>query len=68
MLLQTCGRTTAQVLAKELEVSEWTIYRDIEVLSAAGIPVHADRGPNGGCALLDNYRCAAASQISQARL
>ena len=56
MILQTQGRRTAQELAEELEVSERTIYRDIEALSIAGVPVYATRGPGGGCDLLNTYR------------
>ena len=56
MLLQARGRTTAEKLAQELEVSVRTIYRDIDALSAAGIPVYAERGPGGGCELIDSYR------------
>lgn len=47
---------TAAELAGELEVSERTIYRDLEALHASGVPVLAERGPGGGCELPDNYR------------
>jgi predicted DNA-binding transcriptional regulator YafY len=56
MLLQARGRVTAQHLAEELEVSVRTIYRDIDALSTAGVPVYAERGPGGGCALVEGYR------------
>ena len=56
MLLQTRGQMTAQELAKELEVSERTIYRDMDALSVAGIPIYGEPGPEGGFALLNSYR------------
>jgi predicted DNA-binding transcriptional regulator YafY len=56
MLLQARGRMTARELAEELEVSERTIYRDIDALSAAGVPVYGEPGREGGYALLDPFR------------
>lgn len=54
--LQVNQRVTAQELAEKLEVSQRTIYRDMEALSMAGIPVMAERGSNGGWSLLESYR------------
>lgn len=56
MLLQTRGRTSAQALAEETRVTVRTIYRDIDQLSAAGVPVWADRGRHGGFQLRDGWQ------------
>ncbi|MFD0006536.1 helix-turn-helix transcriptional regulator [Streptomyces sp. NPDC127178] len=56
LLLRQRGRLTADTLARELDVSTRTVLRDIEALSAAGVPVYSERGRHGGFALLPGFR------------
>ncbi|MEV6302091.1 WYL domain-containing protein [Actinoplanes sp. NPDC051861] len=56
LLLRRHGRLTADTLARELEVSTRTVLRDIEALSAAGVPVYAERGRHGGFTLAPGFR------------
>jgi predicted DNA-binding transcriptional regulator YafY len=56
LLLQTRGRLTAEQLAGELEVSVRTIYRDVQSLHEAGIPLYGEAGDGGGYQLVDGYR------------
>ncbi|MDL2295104.1 YafY family transcriptional regulator [Ruminococcaceae bacterium OttesenSCG-928-D13] len=55
MLLTQRGQATAEELARRFEVSKRTIYRDIDALSAAGVPVYAERGKGGGIRILPDY-------------
>jgi predicted DNA-binding transcriptional regulator YafY len=55
MLLLDKRKVTSTELAKKFEVSVRTIYRDVEALSSAGIPIYTTTGKNGGIHLMDNY-------------
>ena len=56
LLLQARGRLTGRELAARLEVSQRTVHRDMEALSAAGVPVFALRGSRGGWQLEEGWR------------
>ena len=56
MYLQNRGRTTADRLAEELEVSRRTVVRDLYALRVAGFPVYTERGPHGGVYLHEDFR------------
>lgn len=56
MLIDSRGIMKAGNLAKILETSERTIYRDIDILCEAGLPIVSIPGPNGGYSFMENYK------------
>ncbi len=67
VILLSKDKVTAGELAEKFEVSTRTIYRDVEALSAAGVPIYANRGTGGGIALLDNYTISKTMMSDQDR-
>jgi predicted DNA-binding transcriptional regulator YafY len=55
LVLLNKGTVTAKELAERFNVSTRTIYRDVDILSTAGIPVYTNKGNGGGISILDNY-------------
>lgn len=55
LLIEAKGKVKAKELAEELETSVRTIYRDVDALCEAGIPLTTDTGPNGGIHFLEEY-------------
>jgi len=66
-LLMNKKKMTAKELAYHFEVSQRTIYRDIEILSGAGIPVSANKGKGGGIELPENFLIDASAFSGQER-
>jgi predicted DNA-binding transcriptional regulator YafY len=56
MLLETRGRMSARELSELLEVSPRTLYRDVDQLAAAGVPIYSERGRNGGFQLVEGWK------------